>query len=103
MSQKHVTARVPEDIYEDIERVREEEKTDRSTTVKKLLEEGIKSWKVSDAVGKYQKEEASIGRAAEIADVSVWKFTEILEDRGVELNYSEEELESDIELAAEDG
>lgn len=102
MSQKHVTTRVPEDIYEDIERVREKEQTDVSTTVKKLLEKGIKNWKVSEAVNKYQKGEVSIGRAAEIAEVSLWEFTEILEERGVELNYSEEDLEQDLKLAADD-
>jgi hypothetical protein len=53
MSQEHVTTRVSEDIYEDIERVQEQEKTDTSTTVKRLLEEGLKRWKISDAVEKY--------------------------------------------------
>jgi len=90
-------------MYEEIERVREEEKTDRSTTVKKLLEEGIRSWKVSNAVERYRRGEASIGRAAELADLTVWEFMEILEDRGVELSYTDEELETDIHLVSEDG
>jgi len=102
MSQEHVTTRVPEELYEDIERVQQQEKTDTSTTVKRLLEEGVKNWKISDAVGKYQNGEVSVGKAAELAEVSLWEFTEVLEQRGVELNYSEKDLERDIELAEQD-
>ncbi len=102
MSQEHVTTRVPEELYEDIERVQEQEKTDTSTTVKRLLEEGVKNWKISDAVERYQNGEVSVGKAAELAEVSLWEFTEVLEQRGVELNYSEKDLERDIELAEQD-
>ncbi|MFB6283598.1 MAG: UPF0175 family protein [Halobacteria archaeon] len=101
MSDKHVTTRVPEDIYDEIERIREEERTDRSTAVKKLLERGIESWKLSTAVEKYRLGEISLGKAAEIADVGIWEFMEILRDRGIEPSYSEDDLEQDIELVSE--
>ena len=41
MSKKHVTARVPEDLYEAIEELRAEERLDRSTAVARLLERGV--------------------------------------------------------------
>jgi predicted HTH domain antitoxin len=98
MSQKHVTARVPDDLYEEIERVQDVEKTDMSTTVKRLLQEGVENWKISNAVERYRRGDVSMGRGAEIAGVPVWEFMEILEDRGVEVGYTEEDFEDDVSL-----
>lgn len=103
MTQKHVTARVPDNLYEEIEKVQDEEKTDMSTTVKRLLEEGIENWKISNAVERYRRGDVSMGRGAEIAGVPVWEFMEILEARGVELDYTKEDLEDDISLATDEG
>lgn len=103
MSQKHVTARVNEDLYEKIERIREEEKTDRSTAIKRLLERGVGDWQVETAVRRYREGNVSLGRAAELADVSIWRFLDILDERGVEMNYDESDLEADIAAVRDDG
>jgi len=103
MSQKHVTARVSEDLYEKIERIREEEQTDRSTAIKRLLERGVGDWQIETAVQRYRDGTISIGRAAELADVSVWRFLDVLDERGVEMNYDETDLEADIAAVRDDG
>ncbi|MDY7082699.1 MAG: hypothetical protein SXQ77_09905 [Halobacteria archaeon] len=54
-NQKHLTTRVPEDIFEEIEKVQEEEQSDRSTVVKKLIESGLEDWKIKKAVEKYEE------------------------------------------------
>lgn len=97
MSQKHVTARVPVDLFEAIEEIRETEQTDRSTAVKRLLERGIEDWRIETAVREYREGTLSVGRAAERAGISLWRFLELLEDRGVELNYDEADLEADLD------
>lgn len=102
MSQKPVTTRVPEDMYEKIERIQKEEQTDRSTAVKRLLERGIGEWQVETAVRRYREGNVSLGKGAEIADVSVWRFLDILEERGVEMNYDESDLEADIAAVRDD-
>jgi predicted HTH domain antitoxin len=102
MSQKHVTARVPEDLYEKIERIQEEEKTDRSTAIKRLLERGVGDWQIETAVRRYREGTVSVGRGAELADVSVWRFLDILDERGVEMNYDEGDLETDIAAVRDD-
>lgn len=96
MSQKHVTARVPEDLYEAIEVIREEEQTDRSTAVKRLLQRGIEDWKLEVAVSRYRDGDLSLGGAAEFADLSVWRFLDVLEERNVEVNYTESDLADDL-------
>lgn len=102
MSQKHVTARVSDDLYERIERIREEEQTDRSTAIKRLLERGVGDWQVETAVRRYREGTISLGRAAEIADVSIWRLLDILEERGVEMTYNESDLEADIAAVRDD-
>jgi predicted HTH domain antitoxin len=102
MSQKHVTARVPEDLYEKIERIQEEEKTDRSTAIKQLLERGVGDWEIETAVKRYREGTISVGRGAELADVSIWRFLDILDERGVEMNYDESDLETDIAAVRDD-
>ena len=102
MSQKHVTARVSEDLYERIERIREAEQTDRSTAIKRLLERGVGDWQVETAVRRYREGMVSLGRASEIADVSIWRFIDILDERGVEMNYDESDLEADVAAVDDD-
>lgn len=102
MPGKHVTARVPEDVYEAIEAIREDEQTDRSTAIKRLLERGIEDWRLDAAVSRYQGGTVSLGRAAEVADVSVWRFLDVLDDRAVEVNYAAEDLEADLAAVREE-
>ena len=96
MSQKHVTARVPEDIYEAIEAIREEDQLDRSTAVRRLLERGIESWQLETAVRRYQDGEVSLGKAAQLAGLSTWRFLDVLNERDIEANYTTDDLEADI-------
>jgi len=57
---------------------------------------------VESVVERYQKGTISLGRAAEIADMSVWKFLDVLADRRVELNYDESDLETDLRAVRDD-
>lgn len=96
MSKKHVTARVPEDLYEAIEELRTEERLDRSTAIARLLERGVKDWRIDTAVRRYRDGDVSLGRAAEIADLSLWRFLDILDDRQIGANYTEADFEADL-------
>lgn len=96
MGQKHVTARIPEEMYEAIERIRDEEHADRSTVIKALLERGIDEWQLEDAVARYRDGQVSLGAAADRAGLSIWRFLEVLEGRGISANYTEADLEADI-------
>jgi predicted HTH domain antitoxin len=102
MSKKHVTARISEDLYEAIERLRDKERLDRSTAVARLLERGVEDWRNDTAIRRYRDGDVSLGRAAEIAGVSLWRFLDILEDRRVEVNYTEADLGTDLAALREE-
>ena len=102
MSKKHVTARISEDLYEAIEQFRDEERLDRSTAVAQLLGRGVEDWRIDTAIRRYRDGDVSLGRAAEIAGMSLWRFLDILEDRRVEVNYTESDLETDLAALREE-
>nr|WP_232820618.1 UPF0175 family protein [Halorussus litoreus] len=52
--------------------------------------------KTETAVERYREGTASLGRAAKLADVSIWRFLDVLSECGVEVNYDESDLEADI-------
>lgn len=96
MSQKHVTARIPEEMYEAIEQIRDEEHTDRSTAIKVLLERGIDAWRLDEAVDRYRDGRSSLGAAADRAELSLWRFIDVLDERGVDVNYTADDLADDV-------
>ena len=44
----------------------------------------------------YREGLISIGKAAELAKISIWKIQEVLAQRKIPLNYYSEDLETDI-------
>ncbi|WP_248516948.1 UPF0175 family protein [Salinarchaeum laminariae] len=78
-----ISARVPDDLEDELEAYLEAEQFDRSTAVRKLLAEGLDSWRKERALDLLKAGEVSFARAAEIADVSVWDFAKLAEERDV--------------------
>ncbi len=78
-----LSARIPESLEDELERFTEDEKLDRSTAVRKLLSEGLEEWKKEKALKKLQNGEVSFQRAAEIADMDIWSFADLVEKKKV--------------------
>lgn len=102
MASRHVTTRVPAELFEEIERIQTAERTDRSTAIKRLLERGVEDWRVETAVDRYRDGEVSVGKAAELAGLSLWRFLDVLAERGVETNYTEADLDDDLAAVRDD-
>lgn len=47
-------------------------------------------------MARYRDGQVSLGAAADRAGLSIWRFLEVLEDRGISTNYTEDDLEADI-------
>ena len=70
---------------------------DRPTLIKNLLSSGLKQYRIELAIKKYLGGEVSTWKAAEIAGVSLRRMNKILQEKGVEMHYSEESLKADVE------
>jgi len=78
-----VSARVPDDLEEKLDRYVEEEGLERSVAIRKLLSERLDEWKIERAASLLEEGEVSFSRAAEIAETDVWKFSEYLDERDI--------------------
>jgi len=77
--QSVMTVRLPKEDIKIVEEISFEEKMDKSTTVRELIELG----KVYFAILKYKDGKISIGKAAEIAGLPLSEMMDILSKLGV--------------------
>lgn len=95
---KTITSRLPDEMVEDIERIAEIEKLDKSSIIRRLLSRAIPEWKLEYALKLYQDKKVSIGKAAELSSISIWEFMEKLSQLKIPINYNLEDLENDLKL-----
>jgi predicted HTH domain antitoxin len=90
---KTMSIRMDEDNFEFLNRLSKEEKGDVSKAVRELVYKG----RVMLAVERYKKGEVSLGRAAELAGLSVGQMITTLADFGVESNLEKEDYLQGLE------
>lgn len=91
-----VVIRVPRDLYDDVKRLAELRRADVSTAMLEALRLGVAQLKLDEAVRRYVSGEVSLGKAAELAEVSLWEFIDELRRRGIQLRYREEHVIEDL-------
>lgn len=94
-----ISARIPDDEEATLEEVAELLEEDKSTTIRKALQEGLRDIRIRIAVEQYQSGEASVNEAARIAGVSLGEWLEIARERNLTSQLSPEDLESDADSA----
>jgi TDG/mug DNA glycosylase family protein len=96
MAGQQVNLRLEADLIAALERIAREESLDRSTIIRRLLEQSLSRWLLEHAVQRYRSGAWSVGRAAEEAGVSEWEILDAVRDAGVayplEANEVEERL-----------
>ena len=78
-----ISARVPDELEEELEEFIDTESLDRSTAIRKLLSEGLADWRQDHALQLLEDGEVTVSRGAEIAGLSTWEFVTLAQDRGV--------------------
>ncbi len=78
--------------------IAQKEGKDRSTIIREMLEKGVKEKSKEQAVELYRSGQVTGWRAAQLAGVSLWNFYKILDEKGVLIQYSEQDLERDLEI-----
>jgi hypothetical protein len=88
-----VAARVSKEMSDLINEISEEEKVDRSTVVRRLLDMGVRDWRTQAALERYGRGSITLLRAAEIAGVSIYEMIALLEERRIPYRYDISDLE----------
>lgn len=84
LTNKPLAVRVPVEVEKEINEIVEEEKQDKATVVRNLLEIGIAEWRKQMALDFLQKGKVTFTKAAEIAKLSLWEFADLVKQRNVE-------------------
>ena len=92
-----VSLTVPTELLEKSDKIAKEKLEDRSTVMRELLALGVKQYMVKDAVNKYTEGRLSMEKAAELADVSIWKFLDVLKEIKAPIRYDLEDIKKEIE------
>ncbi len=93
-----MTMWLPDDLVEEIEKISKAEQRSKSSVIRRLLARAIAEWNLENALNEFQKGEISLGRAFEMAKVSIWTFMTKLNERKIPLSYSLKDLEEDLEF-----
>jgi predicted HTH domain antitoxin len=90
---KTMSIRMDRENFEFLSQLTKEQKSDLSKAVREMVTRG----RVLLAIERYKKGEASLGRTAELAGVSVGQMMTILSEFGVESRIDEEDYRQGLE------
>jgi len=94
---KVLSVKVDKEKLDEIEEIAREEKSDRSTTTRRLLDMGMKEWRINKAVETFRQAKLSAWKSSEIAGLSLREFFEILNERKVDwVGVSRSDLEAEV-------
>ena len=91
-----VGARLPAALVRDLGLIADVEQSDRSTTVRRLLSNAIRQWKLEHYVRLYGDGKLTLARAARDAGVSLWEMIDYAHARKVSAQYDLEDLKRDL-------
>lgn len=96
-----ISARLSDEELTELEDVAELLEDDRSTTIRKALEEGLRELRVREAVGRYQQGDVGATEAARIAGVSVAEWLAVARERNLTTQLTAADLRRDADAARE--
>lgn len=99
MSEISISARIPHDVFQELETFMKEESLEKSASIRKLLAEGLQHWKEQRALKSLEEGKVTYLKAAEMAGVSAWDFADIVRESGIVWIRSRKNILSDIEKA----
>ena len=97
MKVDRISLTVPKEILEKSDRIAKEKLEDRSTVMRELLNLGLKQYLLQEALKQYTEGKISMGKAAELAEVSVWKFLDEMKDKKIPIRYDLDDIKEEID------
>lgn len=99
MTEVSVSARIPEDVFKELETFMKEESLEKSVSIRKLLAEGLQRWKEQRALKSLEDGKVTFLKAAQMAGLSVWDFSDLVREKGIVWIKSEKFIHKDIKKA----
>ncbi len=97
MSLEAVTTRLPREMLNEVERLAEKEKVDRSELIRRLLDFALRQKRIERALEAYRDGSVTLWRAAEMAGTSLREMMELAKMKQIPVPYTLDDLRRDIE------
>lgn len=98
---KPLAVRIPREIEKEILEIIGQEKLDKATVVRNLLEIGIAEWRKQTALEFLREGKVTFAKAAQMTKLSLWEFADLVKQRNVEwVRFTPEEIEKEIKEAS---
>ena len=95
--ERMVGARLPLELVRELELIENVEQSDRSTTLRRLLSNAVRQWKLEHYSRLYGDGKVTLARAARDAGVSLWEMMDYARSRKTSVQYDLEDLERDLQ------
>lgn len=94
-----ISVRIKEDTLKELDKIEKEWHIDRSESIRRLLNEAIKSWKIENSLEKLKQHKISIGKAAEECNISIWEIMDLAKEKNIDwMSYTKEDLERELKI-----
>ena len=94
-----ISTRLPEDLKKYLKWYSEKERIGLSIAMRKILEIGLKEARLKDALEKLREHSITLGRAAELAGISIWEMIDIVKEKRIDwLGLTPEDIDRDLEI-----
>ena len=92
-----LSVKVDKKKLRELEEIARDESSDISSTARRLLDLGMKEWKVNKAVEMFRRGKISLWKGSSMAGISLREFLEILDERRVDwVDVAAEEVEAEV-------
>ncbi len=95
--ERMVGARLPLELVRELELIENVEQSDRSTTLRRLLSNAVRQWKLEHYSRLYGDGKVTLARAARDAGVSLWEMMDYARTRKTPVQYDLDDLERDLQ------
>jgi len=98
---KAISLRLPKKTLSELDDLARSEDRARSALVREILEDGVREKKIERSIELYRNGRASLWKSARLAGLSLWELVEAMSSRGIQIQYSEHDLEEDMKALEE--
>ncbi len=92
-----ISVRLEDETVKELKEIKKQYKSAMSEILRKILEIGIKQLKIQMALQLLREGKISIGKASEVAGVTIYEMLEEMKKNEIPYGYSLEDLKSDTE------
>jgi predicted HTH domain antitoxin len=96
-----ITTRVNDDLLKLIDEIAKREGMDRSTVLRRFLEQSAKTWLIDKSLKEYEEGKLTLRQAAKISGLSLWEALYEIKNRKTYLPYTIEDLKDDLRAVNE--